>query len=104
VTTKTKEPTTAPVPAKPAKKAFLGALADAPVRVAENMTESGLVNINYKVSPDFRKRIKSTANELDISMKSLMEAAFESFLRELKAGQVDIAKLQEADWLSKKSS
>jgi hypothetical protein len=69
--------TKAPVPPPPRQR--LMAQAPAPtLQIPDNLSRSNddIQDMNFKVSPDFHRRFKSTATLWGMSMKDLLEASF----------------------------
>jgi hypothetical protein len=81
------EATKAAVPRKPQSMKFLGALAEQPTFVADNMEEVKLLrDLNFKVDPDFHARFKMTAAASGKSMKELLEECFAVWIASRKGG------------------
>ncbi|WP_276122701.1 hypothetical protein [Pararhizobium qamdonense] len=80
------EVTKAAVPKKPQTMKFLGALAEQPTYVADNMESVKLRDLNFKVDPDFHTKFKMTATAAGLSMKDLLEECFEAWIKSRKGG------------------
>jgi predicted HicB family RNase H-like nuclease len=75
--------TKAAIPAKPSaqKAKYLGSLAETPTFTADNMSETSLKDMSFKVDPKFHKTYKQTAAELGMSMRELLEETFNTWLK-----------------------
>lgn len=72
--------TKANVPPPPRQR--LMAEAPAPTMVPDNLSRSDnkLVDLNFKVSPDFHRMVKSLAATRGMTMKDLLEAAIKEYV------------------------
>lgn len=72
--------TKASVPPPPRSK-FLGQVA-APTIAPQNMKSTKLVDLNFKVDPEFHRSMKVSAASAGISIKRLLEEAYDLWLKD----------------------
>lgn len=87
-----KKPQVPPPPGKPLKQRFMTHVPTLE-QTPENLTkpaETGFQDLNFKVSPDFHRLFKTTAVMRGMSMKELLEAAFNHYVQSFPTRQDDL--------------
>lgn len=71
----------------PSKRRTLAALTAKPIEPANNMKAAEIKDLSFKVDADWHRRFKTTASNYQLSMKQVLEEAFELWVAHKEAQQ-----------------